>query len=81
MLHEYDCCVCERQFQSSPHTYEGKLIPGWHGLMVCRRCDELNRDGVVPGTHPHLVSRLESLGIKLKPNDRGWITLPGIGLN
>jgi hypothetical protein len=74
---QYDCCLCEEPFQFGPHhVYAGRRIPGWRGLMICRGCDAANRDGVVPGTYPHLVSRLGSLDIAIVFNENGWIVLP-----
>ena len=76
---EYPCCVCEVPFQFGPHIYAGRKIPNWHGLMICHECDHANHDGVVPDTHPHLIPRIESLGITVILNENGWIVVPGIG--
>ena len=71
---KYDCCVCKEPFQFGPHVYAGRLIPGWFGLMICRECDHANHDGIVPD--PHLVRRLESVGIKITLNENRWIVVP-----
>lgn len=73
---EFDCCLCEKPFQFGPHVYAGRRIPGWGSLMICRACDGINHDGVVPGTHSHLIPRLESLGIKPVLNESGLIVVP-----
>jgi hypothetical protein len=73
---EYDCCVCEEPFQFGPHVYAGRLIPGWHGLMICRKCDHANHDGIVPGTYPNLMPRREVLGVKISLNKNGCIVVP-----
>jgi len=75
----YDCCICERPFKFGPHVYDGRPITRWCSLMICRECDCINHDGVVAETHPHLIPRLESLGIKFVLDENGLIIVPTIG--
>ncbi len=78
---KYDCCVCDEPFKFGPHVYEGRPIPGWQDLMICRECEKSNHDGVVSATHPHLMQRLKSLGIEVVLNKDGWIVLLASGQN
>jgi hypothetical protein len=43
-------------------VYGGRMVHLWGGLVICRECERNNRDGIVPGRHPHLVSRIETAG-------------------
>jgi hypothetical protein len=72
---EYDCCLCQSPFQFGPHDYRGRPIPAWPSLMACRTCERANHDGIVPRTYPHRLPLLASLGIKVSPNEQGWIVL------
>jgi hypothetical protein len=72
---QYQCCVCEGFFQFGP-VYDGRPVRDWQKLMLCRSCEAANHDGIIPQTHPHLIPRLESLGIKVILNQEGWIVIP-----
>jgi hypothetical protein len=78
---EYDrpimrtCFLCTQPFQHGPHVY-GKYIRQWD-IEVCSTCYNGNRqDGIVLAQHPHLVEHLNTEGIKIKLNDRGWLDWP-----
>jgi hypothetical protein len=66
------CFLCTLPFQFGPHSYDGKYIRQWD-IEVCSRCYDGNHDGVVPEQHPRLVQHLNTKGIKVKPNARGWL--------
>jgi hypothetical protein len=71
----YDCFLCSFPFQFGPHVYDGKFIPGWD-VMVCDGCYRGNWDGIVPSTRPHVVPYLQSKGIEVRYNAKGWIDWP-----
>ena len=71
---QYECCVCEDLFQFGPHVYDGRKVHGWNGLMICRECERINHDGVVP--NPQLISRIEATGAKVTFNAAGIIVIP-----
>ena len=70
-----ECFLCKRPIQVGPHRYEGSRVPAWD-IMVCDICRRANWDGIVPSTHPHLIRHLESRGIKIKLNAKGWLDIP-----
>jgi len=72
----YDCFLCKRPFQFGPHIYQGKPVKAWGGIMVCESCLEGNRDGIVPGTYPHLTEHLKARGTPIAFNTKGWIEWP-----
>lgn len=72
------CCICERPFEFGCNVYQGRTIPGWRGLMICRNCDKINHDGAVANASPHLITRLEGLGVQIILNDEGHIVVPNI---
>lgn len=69
------CFLCGDEFQFGPHRYAGKYIHQW-GMDVCEICLSSNRDGIVPGTYPHLEPYLASKCIKITYNVKGWIPWP-----
>jgi hypothetical protein len=71
------CFLCGWSFQYGPQVYAGKPIPQWGGIMACNRCRVANRDGIAPGSFPHLERHLQSKGIAVKLNDNGCIDWPG----
>jgi hypothetical protein len=73
--HSVQCFLCKQSFQFGPHRYAGNRIPAWD-MMVCDVCRNSNWDGIVPSSHPDLLPCLESKGIKVRTNSKGWIDLP-----
>jgi hypothetical protein len=69
------CFVCKAAFQFGPHAYRGRRVPAWN-MMVCNDCYDGNWDGIVPAVRPHLIPYLESLGLTVKHNAKGWIDWP-----
>lgn len=70
-----ECFLCQRPFPFGPRRYYGRPIEAWN-IMVCDICYGANEGGIVPGTYPHLVAHLESRGVAITPNVRGWIDWP-----
>lgn len=69
------CFLCGQPFRSGPQVYGGRRIPAWD-IMVCNTCRSGNWDGIVPGTRPHLLPYLQSKGIAVTLNAKGWIPWP-----
>ena len=72
----YSCFLCSRRVQMGPHRYEGRVVQAWGKMLICDGCRTMNHDGIVPETHPHLVPHLQSLGLTVRPNAKGWIVIP-----
>jgi hypothetical protein len=70
-----ECFLCKRPFQFGEHIYDGRRVHAWD-VMICNGCDKRNWDGVVPSARPHLVPFLQSKGIPVKLNAKGWIDIP-----
>jgi hypothetical protein len=70
------CGVCSREFDFSRGRYDGRPVKAWKGMMVCDTCIKCNHDGIVPRTYPHLIPKLEMMGIEVTLNDRGFLNIP-----
>jgi hypothetical protein len=70
------CFVCDQTFGfgDRPGVYEGKPVQGWDRVMVCNRCRDSNRDGMVPT--PERMGKLERQGIEVRYNAKGNIIIP-----
>jgi hypothetical protein len=73
-----ECFLCKQGFQFGPHAYNGRRIAAWD-IMVCKSCDDGNWDGVVTESHPDLLQHLETRGIEIRLNEKGWLDLPKRG--
>lgn len=51
------------------------MVPAWQ-IMACKSCIDAGREGVVPVVHPRLVAHLETLGVPIELDERGWIRWP-----
>lgn len=69
------CFLCGREFQFGPHRYDGRGVPKW-GITICRTCDDANWDGIVLANHPGLKRHLETRGIPITLNAKGWLDIP-----
>ncbi|QBX37234.1 hypothetical protein E4M02_02525 [Brevundimonas sp. S30B] len=74
----FDCFLCQRPFRFGPHRYEGRAIGPWK-IRACDRCIDQNWDGLVPSQHPRLLEHLESIGVPIKLNEDGWLSIPPRG--
>ena len=63
------CFLCKR-------AGAGSAVSQWGGIRICNTCRLSNHDGVVPMSYPHLKEHLESLGLEVKLNAKGWIDIP-----
>lgn len=70
-----ECFLCRRSVRVGEHVYEGSNIPAW-GVFMCFTCQKWNWDGIVPETYPHLIPYLQSKGISIKLNNKGWLDIP-----
>jgi hypothetical protein len=77
---EYDqpivgtCFLCNKHFRDGPGAY-GKYVRQWD-ITVCSDCYRRNQEGIVPDQNHHLLEHLNTKGIKIKLNDRGWLDWP-----
>ena len=69
------CFLCTRPFHFGNHRWEGRHIPQW-GVNLCDGCIKRNSNGVMPEARPHLIPYLESKGIEVRYNAKGWIDIP-----
>jgi hypothetical protein len=69
------CFLCKQPFQFGPHAYLGKYIRQWD-IEVCNHCYGGNHDGIVLEQHPDLVEHLNTKGITVQLNNRGWLDWP-----
>jgi hypothetical protein len=72
--HVEACFLCHQPFEFGSQVYQGRRIPEWD--MMCTRCYERNRDGIVPELCPHLIPYLKSRGMEIKLNAGGRIDWP-----
>jgi hypothetical protein len=70
-----ECFLCQRQFKFGRGAYHGRGVRAW-GISICQTCENVNHDGLVPGSHPRLVEHLKSKGIEIRRNKSGWIDIP-----
>ena len=77
----WTCCVCDRMVQMGPHVWEGRFVPQWGKLAICRTCERLSRDGIVVRTFPDLRRRIEAAGGRVTENAQGHIVVPPLGSN
>jgi len=70
------CFVCQEPISDGPGRHDGKYIAAW-GETVCKACCARNWDGIVTGSHSHLIPALEAKGIKVVLNANGFLDIPG----
>jgi hypothetical protein len=72
----YRCFICDQMFEfgKRPGVYDGKPVQGWGRVMVCNRCRDSNRDGLVPT--PERLKKFAEQNIKPEYNAKGWIVIP-----
>lgn len=74
---QYPCVICGQSFAYGPHRYDGRPVKSWKDVMVCKRCEAANWDGLVPRSG--WLHRLNEAGVdteNLSKNDKGWIPIP-----
>jgi len=35
----YECCLCEEQVNLGESAWDGRPVPQWGGLVVCKLCE------------------------------------------
>lgn len=76
--HPADCFLCEQGFAYGQGRYDGRAIPAW-GVNICRQCEAMNHDGLVPHHHPRLLVHFEGQGITPRRTEDGFILIPPYG--
>jgi len=71
----YRCFLCTKPFQFGPQAYHGKHIRQW-AIEVCSQCYAANHDGIVSEENPRLLEHLNTMGVKVQLNDKGYIDWP-----
>lgn len=78
---EGSCCVCNKAVRLGPGIWEGRAVPQWGRLVLCRSCEAGNHDGIVIATFPHLPGRIEAANGRFATNSEGHIVIPPLGSN
>src|SRR5579872_2058744 len=76
---EYECCVCEQEFQVPASVLEARRVPEWCGLSICKHCERTSRNGMELQDYPRLLRNLQTLRIKVVIDENGRIPAPEIG--
>ncbi len=74
IIQRYFLCKQPLSVQTA-RPYHNKYIHQW-GIEVCSTCHSANHDGIVLAQHPHLEARINTKGIKIELNERGWLDWP-----
>jgi len=72
----YECCLCEEQVDLGEGAWDGRPVPQWGGLVVCKLCEVQHYSGVSIATHPDLPAQIEAAGGRVAPTTAGHITIP-----
>jgi hypothetical protein len=72
-----ECFLCRSQFKFGYHHYHGRYVPQLQ-ISICQSCERGNWDGIVPSDR--LNNHFRERGIIVRPNKKGWIDIPPIGL-
>ncbi len=71
------CEMCDREYQSAPHRYDGKVIRKLR-LEVCATCYAGNEDGWAPHLESRLLDHLKEKGLPVpERNSNGLIPRDG----
>jgi hypothetical protein len=70
-----DCFLCGSAIVDKPHEHHWKHVRQWN-VTICQVCQKSNWDGIVPASYPQLVEHLESQGVDIEYNAKGWIDIP-----
>lgn len=76
---DFKCELCSGTTQMGGGVYEGRFIPQWQKILICRRCEASNWDGIIPEEHPLLMEKLRAGGIKLTRTEDGLVRIPPRG--
>ena len=79
MMSEWHCCVCDNPVKLGPGVWEGRAVPEWGRLVICRTCERLNGDGIVVATFPKLPGRIEAAGGHVTKTAEECIVIPPVG--
>ena len=60
-------------------VYEGRIIPQWDKALICRECESINHDGIVPEHYPGFMQKLKDDRVAFTLNDEGWLEIPARG--
>lgn len=77
--HVAECFLCEQGFAYGEGRYDGRAIPGWGSITICRQCEGMNEDGLMPHKHPRLLAHFEEQGIAPRRTEDGFILIPPFG--
>jgi len=73
------CCLCEEQVNLGAGAWDGRPVPQWGGLVVCKLCEVQQSSGVSIAIYPNLPAQIEAAGGAITLNATGTIAIPRRG--